>query len=90
VADSSPALIAAAEDAGGYERLVCADAAELPFEDGCFDLADAGFVIEQLREPQSVDREPPDPLAPAGRKPYFLHLRCRLERPAGPLPSQLR
>jgi SAM-dependent methyltransferase len=171
-ADSSPALIAAAEHAGGYHQLVCADAAELPFQDDSFDLAvafmslqdmerpgdaiaelarvlrpggcaaiaivhpfnrsperlsedyfaeryltapherdglpivfeeterplvaytgplaDAGFVIEQLREPRAIDREPSDPLAPATRKPYFLHLRCRLDRPGGPLPSQLR
>jgi SAM-dependent methyltransferase len=170
-ADSSPALIAAAERAGGYERLVCADAAELPFADASFDLAvafmslqdmerpaeaigelarvlspggcaaiaivhpfnrspegledyfgerhrttaherdglpivfeeterplvaytgplaDAGFVIEQLREPQAIGCEPPDPLVPAGRRPYFLHMRCRLDRAGGPLPSQLR
>jgi SAM-dependent methyltransferase len=170
-ADSSPALIAAAEHAGGYERLVCADAARLPFEDCAFDLvvafmslqdidrpadaigemarvlspggcaaiaivhpfnrspdgfedyfaqrhrttvherdglpivfeeterplvaytgplADAGFVIEQLREPRADGHEPPDPLAPATRRPYFLHMRCRLEHRGGPLPSQLR
>lgn len=169
--DSSPALIAAAERAGGYERLVRADAAELPFADDSFDLAvvfmslqdmdrpgeailelarvlrpggcaviaivhpfnrapdgfedyfeerrrstvherdglpivfeeterpldaytgplaDAGFVIEQLREPRATAREAPDPLAPAARRPYFLHMRCRLDRPAGPLPSQQR
>jgi SAM-dependent methyltransferase len=169
--DSSAALIAAAEQAGRYERLMCADAAELPCEDGAFDLAvafmslqdmdrpaeaigelarvlsagghaviaivhpfnrtpeglsdyfgdrrrrtvherdglpivfeeterplvaytgplaRAGFVIERLGEPQAIGREPPDPLAPAALRPYFLHMRCRLERSAGPLPSQLR
>jgi SAM-dependent methyltransferase len=169
--DSSPTLIAAAERAGDYQRLVCADGAELPFKDASFDLAIAfmslqdmdrpadaiaelarvlrpggyaaiaivhpfnrspegledyfaerrrtqpherdglpitfeemerpldaytgplaasGFVIEQLREPRAFGREPPDPLARATRRPYFLHLRCRLDRPGGPLPSQLR
>ncbi|MGO9956506.1 MAG: class I SAM-dependent methyltransferase [Solirubrobacteraceae bacterium] len=42
-------------------------------------LADAGFVIEELREPRAasvaVTRFPE--LEPAARKPFFLHLRCR-------------
>jgi SAM-dependent methyltransferase len=44
-------------------------------------LADAGFVIEQLGEPRlgdSAAATAPVPLANAARKPYFLHLRCRL------------
>jgi SAM-dependent methyltransferase len=160
--DSSPSLAGLARDGGGYEEIVCASAASLPFADAAFDLAiafmslhdmddpaaavrevarvlcrdaalcvaivhplnrppevlddyfaarrvrseierdgltmtfeesarplgtyaaaitDAGFVIEQLREPRaepsSADGEL---LAPAARRPYFLHLRCRLVR----------
>jgi SAM-dependent methyltransferase len=46
-------------------------------------LADAGFAIEQLGEPRlsdSVAATAPVPLVNAARKPYFLHLRCRLAR----------
>jgi SAM-dependent methyltransferase len=47
-------------------------------------LEQAGFVIEALREPRpapaTVAAEPA--LAPAARQPFFLHLRCRSERPA--------
>jgi SAM-dependent methyltransferase len=46
-------------------------------------LADAGFTIEQLGEPRlgdAVRATAAEPLANAARKPYFLHLRCRLSR----------
>lgn len=43
-------------------------------------LSDNGFVIDELREPRAsataVERA--SDLAPAAKKPYFLHLRCRL------------
>jgi SAM-dependent methyltransferase len=43
-------------------------------------LFDNGFVIDELREPRAstaaVQRS--SALAPAAKKPYFLHLRCRL------------
>jgi SAM-dependent methyltransferase len=159
--DSSSSLAALAVDAGGYERVECATATQLPFDDGAFDLAvafmalhdmddpraavaeiartlqpggvlcvatvhplnrsattpddyfgehrfaqdmdrdgvamtfesidrpleaytgplaDAGFVIEQLREPRAAPGVE-GPLAVAAVRPYFLHLRCRLERP---------
>ena len=44
-------------------------------------LADAGFAIERLGEPRLGDEAAAgaaEPLAGAARKPYFLHLRCRL------------
>jgi SAM-dependent methyltransferase len=41
-------------------------------------LADAGFVIEQLREPRP-DRGVGGRLAAAATRPYFVHMRCRLE-----------
>jgi SAM-dependent methyltransferase len=41
-------------------------------------LTEAGFVIEELREPQADSDGPGGLLAPARKRPYFLHLRCRL------------
>jgi SAM-dependent methyltransferase len=46
-------------------------------------LADAGFAIERLGEPRLAGEAADvaaEPLAAAARKPYFLHLRCRLSR----------
>lgn len=46
-------------------------------------LTDAGFAIEQLGEPrlgEDAASTAAAPLANAARKPYFLHLRCRLTR----------
>jgi SAM-dependent methyltransferase len=161
--DSSPTLTQHALSAGGYEDVVCGDAARLPWADGEFDLAVAymslhdmpeparviceiarvleaggvlclaivhplnrppehlenyfaeqrfsepvtrrgltmtfdgidrplesytralsrsGFVIEDLREPRASDAivQQAGELAAAARRPYFLHLRCRLSR----------
>jgi SAM-dependent methyltransferase len=51
-----------------------------PLESYTRALADHGFVIDELREPRplpaTVERRPE--LAPAARKPFFLHLRCHL------------
>jgi SAM-dependent methyltransferase len=52
-----------------------------PLETDTGALSGAGFVIEELREPQAAAAavaEAPE-LAPATRKPFFLHLRCRLD-----------
>ena len=158
--DSSPTLAALAREAGGYERVVCASAARLPFPDRTFDIAiafmslmnidepapvvreiarvlepgsvlcvaivhplngtesatadyfrthrapmvverdglrmsfedvqrpleayagaltAAGFAIEELREPRAEAESSAEVLAPAARRPYFLHLRSRLQ-----------
>lgn len=51
-----------------------------PLESYVDALAAAGFVIERLREPRAapadVARSPE--LEPAARRPFFLHLQCRL------------
>jgi SAM-dependent methyltransferase len=46
-------------------------------------LSDNGFVIDELREPRAsaLAVECASDLAPAAKKPYFLHLRCRLGKP---------
>jgi SAM-dependent methyltransferase len=55
------------------------EAIDRPLEYYTRALQHAGFVIEALREPQpdsaTVEAEPA--LAPAARRPFFLHLRCR-------------
>jgi SAM-dependent methyltransferase len=46
-------------------------------------LAEAGFVIELLGEPRlagDAAADAAEPIASAARKPFFLHLRCRLTR----------
>ncbi len=54
-----------------------------PLESYTRALSAAGLVIEALREPRAssaaVARAPE--LAPAERKPFFLHMRCRLDKP---------
>jgi SAM-dependent methyltransferase len=55
------------------------DGIDRPLESYTRALSDNGFAIDELREPRAsaaaVERAPD--LAPAARKPYFLHLRCR-------------
>jgi SAM-dependent methyltransferase len=55
------------------------EAIDRPLEYYTSALEQAGFVIEALREPRpdptTVEAEPR--LAPAARRPFFLHLRCR-------------
>lgn len=79
----------AAEDYFGTHRTpvrVERDGLRMNFEDvqrplGAYTgaLAEAGFAIEELREPQADSRGADGHLAPAARRPYFLHLRCRLK-----------
>jgi SAM-dependent methyltransferase len=49
-----------------------------PLESYTRALAENGFVIDELREPHpsAATLERATELAPAARKPYFLHLRC--------------
>jgi len=53
-----------------------------PLESYTRALSASGFVIEELREPRASDADVrrAEALASAARKPYFLHLRCRLSR----------
>ena len=53
-----------------------------PLETYTCALAGAGFVIEQLREPCAApSTDPNSPLAKAVTFPFFVHMRCRLDRP---------
>jgi SAM-dependent methyltransferase len=56
------------------------DGVDRPLESYTSALCDNGFVIEELREPRAsaATVERTRELAPAAKKPYFLHLRCRL------------
>jgi ubiquinone/menaquinone biosynthesis C-methylase UbiE len=52
-----------------------------PLESYTRALSAAGFVIEELREPRAsaAEVERAEELSKAASRPYFLHLRCRLE-----------
>lgn len=52
--DSSPTLAAAAREAGGYDEIVCGDAASLPWPDGVFDLAIAYMSLHDMPDPEPV------------------------------------
>jgi RimJ/RimL family protein N-acetyltransferase/2-polyprenyl-3-methyl-5-hydroxy-6-metoxy-1,4-benzoquinol methylase len=57
------------------------DGIDRPLQNYTLALTQAGFVIEDLREPRATPAavaSAPD-LAPAGGRPFFLHQRCRLE-----------
>jgi len=52
-----------------------------PFQTYTRALASAGFVIEDLREPQATSTQAAKQtsLDRAARRPYFMHMRCRLD-----------
>ena len=52
--DSSPTLTIAAQKAGGYDEIVCGDAASLPWPDGAFDLAVAYMSLHDMSDPAPV------------------------------------
>jgi SAM-dependent methyltransferase len=52
--DSSPTLTAAAQEAGGYDKIVCGDAASLPWPNGAFDLAIAYMSLHDMPDPEAV------------------------------------
>jgi SAM-dependent methyltransferase len=52
--DSSPTLAAAARDAGGYEDIICGDAACLPWPDDTFDLVVAYMSLHDMPDPEPV------------------------------------
>lgn len=55
--DSSPTLSAAAREAGGYDEIVCGDAASLPWPDDTFDLAIAYMSLHDMPDPAPVIAE---------------------------------
>lgn len=46
--DTSPTLLGLAREAGGYEELVCGDAAALPWQVATFDLAIAYMSLQDV------------------------------------------
>lgn len=52
--DSSPTLTAAAQQAGGYQEIVCEDAASLPWPENAFDLAVAYMSLQDMPDPEQV------------------------------------
>ncbi len=54
------------EKAGGYEQVVCADAAGLPWADGEYDLAVAFMSLHDMPHPAAVIGEIARVLAPGG------------------------
>jgi SAM-dependent methyltransferase len=65
--DGSPTLAALARDAGGYEDVVVADAAALPFTDGAFDLVVAFMSLQDVDDLDGALAESGRVLAPGGR-----------------------
>lgn len=55
--DSSPTLARQAEEAGGYEEVVCRDARTLPWADDMFDLAVAYMSLHDMPDPAAVVAE---------------------------------
>ncbi len=64
--DTSPTLTAAAEQAGVYERIVCGDAAALPWPADHFDLAIAFMSLQDMPQPATAIREIARVLGPSG------------------------
>ena len=64
--DSSPSLAAHARDAGGYEEVVCGDAAMMPWPTDHCDLAIAFMSLHDMPDPASVSREIARVLEPGG------------------------
>jgi len=65
--DSSPTLVELAREAGGYEQLVCGDAARLPWEAGAFDLALAYMSLHDMEDLAGAVGEIARVLEPGGR-----------------------
>ena len=64
--DSSPTLTAHALQAGGYEVVVCGTATELPWPDGCADLAVAFMSLHDMPDPSAAITEVARALEPGG------------------------
>ena len=65
--DSSPTLLELAREAGGYEELVCGDAAELPWAATSFDLAIAYMSLQDVNDLRGSLAEIARVLEPGGR-----------------------
>jgi SAM-dependent methyltransferase len=65
--DSSPALAALAREAGGYERVLDADAAAVPLDDGAVDLVVAFMSLHDMDDPAHAIAESARVLEPGGR-----------------------
>jgi SAM-dependent methyltransferase len=66
--DSSPLLVDAARQAGGYDELICSEAgpASLPWDDGSFDLAVGHMVLQDMTDPAGCIAEAARVLGPDG------------------------
>lgn len=64
--DSSQTLVDRAREAGGYEEIVCGDAAALPWPAGHFDLAVAFMSLHDMPHPAAVISEITRVLEPGG------------------------
>ena len=65
--DSSPTLAALARETRGYDEVVCADAAALPFDDGRFALVVAFMTLHDMDDAEGALREVARVLRPGGR-----------------------
>ena len=65
--DSSPTLLELAREAGGYEELVCGDAAKLPWDAHSFDLAVAFMCLQDIEDMPGAIDEIARVLDPGGR-----------------------
>lgn len=65
--DSSPTLVEMAREAGGYQQLVCGDAAQLPWEVRAFDLALAYMSLHDMEDLAGAVGEIARVLKPGGR-----------------------
>jgi SAM-dependent methyltransferase len=65
--DSSPTLLALAREGGGYEELVCGDAAALPWDARSFDLAIAYMSLHDIDDLRGVVAQIARVLEPQGR-----------------------
>jgi SAM-dependent methyltransferase len=90
--DLAPTMARLARETGAYVEVLHADAAALPLADGAFDLVqihrplgdwfamlrDAGYLVEQLREPRPTEADAARyaSFARTRADPAFLHLRC--------------
>lgn len=81
--DSSPTLAESAREAGGYDEVVCGDAAALPWHDNEFDAAVAFMTLHDMPRMQQAIREVARVLQPGS--PFAVAIVHPLNRPAANL-----